>query len=302
MIMAWAVLCGFGAAIINSIGYLFNARFLQLFKSPMRLLVVAAFLMMLISFPLLLIFFPFGVLPCWWKFILQAVAASVLFLAGQFCFFAALRYFEASRISSLLGLKIIVLSLLFLLNGGMLNWMQITAVFIAAAAGVIFNWAGNQLVSWRGWVLILMTLIFYSSVDMVETDLVTKMNWYSEAGPFYSAFLVVMLIYTLLGLITLPAFFCMKICRRELLEGSPYAVLWLLSQILLFACFSNLKPVFGNVILATRGCFSVVAGLLLPYVGLAALDSKIPMRLWVRRIVAALMMIGAIALYSFATL
>lgn len=300
--MVWAMLCGFGAAMVNSAGYLFNARFLLLFKSPVRLLAVATFLMMLIALPLMLIFFPFGVLPCWWKYILQAVLASVLFLAGQGCFFAAMRYFEASRIASLLGLKIIVLSLLFIVTGGRLNWMQLSAVIIAAAAGMIFNRAGNTPVSWRGWVFILLTLVFYSSVDMVETDLVVKMNKYSQTGTFCSSFLVVTLIYTILGLITLPLLVKMKTGGRELLEGVPYAVLWLLSQILLFACFSNLKPVFGNVILATRGVFSVIAGLLLPYMGLAALDSKISMRIWVQRIIAALMMVGAIAIYSFGSM
>lgn len=300
--MLFSILCGFGAAIINSAGYLFNARFLLLFKSPARLLMVASFLMMLVTLPLMLIFFPFSVLPCWWKFVLQGVCTSALFLAGQGCFFAAMRYFEASRIASLLGLKIIVLSILFLITGGSLNLMQWSAVLIAASAGMIFNWAGNTSVSWRGWVLIIMTLIFYSSVDMLETDLVVQMRQCSNAGAFYSSFLVITLVYTLLGVLTLPVLIWMKPCRRELLEGAPYAALWLISQILLFVCFSNLKPVFGNVILAIRGVFSVVAGLLLPYVGLAALDSKISMRLWIRRIIAALMMVGAIALYSFATM
>lgn len=300
--MVWAILCGFGAAMINSIGYLFNARFLLFFKSPVRLLIIASFLMMLIALPLMLIFFPFSVLPCWWKYVLQGVCTSALFLAGQGCFFAALRYFEASRIASLLGLKIMVLSIMFLITGGTLNLMQWSAVIIAASAGMIFNWAGNQTVSWRGWVLILMTLVFYSSVDMLETDLVVQMRAYSNTGAFHSSFLVITLVYTLLGILTLPVLIWMKPCRRELLEGAPYAALWLLSQILLFVCFSNLRPVFGNVILAIRGVFSVIAGLLLPYVGLAALDSKIPLRLWIRRIIAAVMMVGAIALYSFASL
>lgn len=296
--MLLGMICGFSAALINSVGYLFNARFLLHYKSPVRLLAVAAFLMMLISLPLLLIFFPFSEIPCLWKFMAQAVLASALFLAGQSCFFAALRFFEASRIASLLGLKIIVLSAIFIFSGGMLNRMQITAVIIAAAAGMIFNWAGNKRSSWKGWLLILITLCFYSSVDMVETGLVVSLRNYTGFGPVHGAFVVVTMIYTLLGVLTLPLLIFMKTDRAQLKEGFPYAFLWLSSQILLFASFSNLNPVFGNVVLATRGIFSVVAGLLLPYMGLAALDSKIPLRLWIRRIVGALLMIGAIALYS----
>ncbi|MBQ9787597.1 MAG: hypothetical protein IJW33_05460 [Lentisphaeria bacterium] len=300
--MIFGMICGFAAAIINSAGYLFNARFLQRYPSPLRLLAVATFLIMLIALPLMLVFFPFGVLPCWWKYVLQTVLASALFLAGQGCFFGAMRYFEASRISSLLGLKIVVLSVLFIAAGGTLNWKQLTAVLAAAIAGMIFNRAGTQRVSWRGWVLLMMTLIFYSSVDMVETDLVVKMRQYSNFSTFRSSFAVVTMIYTVLGMLMLPVLFRLKTDKEQLKEGLPYAILWLLSQVLLFACFANLKPVFGNVILATRGIFSVAAGLLLPYMGLAALDSKIPMSLWMRRIAAALLMIGAIALYSFGSL
>jgi hypothetical protein len=296
------MLCGFGAAIINSAGYLCNARFLLLFKSPVRLLTVATFLMMLICLPFLLIFFPFAVLPCWWKFVLQGVLTSTLFLTGQFCFFAAMRHFEASRIASLLGLKIVVLSAIFIAAGGMLNWMQIAAVAVAAIAGFIFNKAGNFTASWRGWMLLFTTLLCYSLVDMVETDLVAKLTSYGGGGPFFCAFAVVTMVYVILGILTLPVLFFLKPDGRQLLEGMPYAVLWLASQVLIFVCFLNLKPVFGNVILATRGIFSVVAGLLLPYMGMAALDSNIPMRLWVRRIIAALMMIGAIALYSFGSM
>lgn len=64
--------------------------------------------------------------------------------------------------------------------------------------------------------------------------------------------------------------------------------------------FPVLQPVFGNVILSTRGIFSVIAGILLSYFGLSALDSQIPARLWLKRIIAALVMLGAIILYSLA--
>ena len=79
----------------------------------------------------------------------------------------------------------------------------------------------------------------------------------------------------------------------------PYSLIWIISQVALFACFALLKPVFGNVILATRGLFSVAFGAMLPLLGLGALDSKISRRKWIQRGVAALLMTIAIALYSF---
>ena len=43
-------------------------------------------------------------------------------------------------------------------------------------------------------------------------------------------------------------------------------------------------------------------GAALPLFGLAALDSEISRALWIRRGAAALLMLGAIALYSFASM
>ena len=76
----------------------------------------------------------------------------------------------------------------------------------------------------------------------------------------------------------------------------------MMAQFGIFICFANLMPVFGNVILATRGIWSVVFGALLPLVGLAALDSRISVMRWLQRIGAALLMVGAIALYSYSSM
>ena len=150
--------------------------------------------------------------------------------------------------------------------------------------------------------LLLLTLVAYSSVDMIETDLVVKMREYSGFSTLRSSLAVVPLMYTSIGMICTPALYFFKPDKGQLAKAFPYALLWLSSQVLLLCCFAFLQPVFGNVILATRGIFSVLAGILLPYFGLAALDSKIPVSLWIRRGIAALVMLGAIALYSFGSI
>ncbi len=296
------IISGFAAALINCAGYLFSAGFLLHYKSPARLLVISATIMMAVSLFFVWWLFPFGMIPDIWRYMGQVVLTSVLFLLGQGSFFAAMRYFEASRLSSLLGLKIVVLSVIFIISGGMLNLMQISAVFLAAAAAMIFNWAGSGKSPVQGWLLLTVTLCCYSCVDMLETSLVVQVQKYTQWSNLYSAIAVVPLLYGTLGVLVSPALFRYKPDAGQLKRACPYALLWLSSQVLLLCCFAFLQPVFGNVILAPRGIFSVFIGMLLPYFGLAALDSRISRSLWIRRAVAALVMLGAIVLYSFGSM
>lgn len=300
--MLFGILGGLTAALINSADYLFSARFLIYHKSPVRLLVISSILMMIISLPAMFLLVPFSTIPCLWKFIAETALASTFFLIGQGACFAAMRFFEASRLSSLLGLKILVLSVIFMLSGHLLNFWQLTAVCIAAAAAVMFNWSGSQPVPWKGWALLAATLIGYSLTDMVETSLVRQIHEYSQFSQLRSALATVPLLYSTLGILLLPGLIFFRPDKDQVCKAFPHAILWLVSQVFLLSCYAAVLPVFGNVILATRGIFSVVIGAMLPLFGLAALDSRIPAKLWIRRIAAAIMMLGAIALYSYAAM
>lgn len=300
--MFLGILGGLTAAVFNSVDYLVSARFLIYYKSPLKLLIISSFIMLIISFPAALLLVPFDKVPCLWKFLAEAFLASIFFLIGQGSFLAAQRYFEASRLSSLLGLKIIVLSAIFMLSGHLLNGYQLLAVAIAATAAVMFNWSASSPVPWKGWMLLGSCLAGYSLVDMVETSLVRQIHEYSNFSELRSALATVPLLYSALGIVLLPGIFFCKPTKDQAVKACPHAILWLVSQVFLLNCYAVVLPVFGNVILATRGIFSVIIGAMLPLFGLAALDSKIPAKLWVRRIAAAIMMLGAIALYSYSAM
>lgn len=300
--MFTGIISGLLAAVCNSAGYLFNARYLLYYKSPWRLLVTSSVLMMLLSLPLLAIFFPFGIMWNNWRFWGQALLTGAIFFIGQGAFFTALRYAEASRISSLLGLKIVVISIFFIIGGNSLNSLQITAVLVASCAAVLFNWAGNHRMPLKSWLFLGVTLCAYCIVDLLETDLIIQLEKVTSWSRTYSALVTVPAMYTIVGLLAVPGLFIIKAGKDEFAKALPYSILWMMAQFGIFSCFANLQPVFGNVILATRGIWSVVFGALLPLVGLAALDSRISVMRWLQRIGAALLMVGAIALYSFASM
>lgn len=297
--MIWGIVFGLLAALMNSVGYLFGARFLSVYHSPLRLLVMSHFGMMLLAIPAVLCCFPFGTLNAPADFWTSVGTWLAVFLTAQACFFISLRFFEASKLSSLLGMKIIVLALIFIsAPGTLLNLQQWCAVFLAAAAGVMINWSGNsdrrQTV---GWIFVVGTLICYSVGDLSECRMV-HLLMASGCSNFRSSLAVTGIAYLLAGIILLPFFFRLRPTRKQLTAAAPYAGLWLLSQLFLYLAFALLLPVFANVILATRGLFSVLLGALLPLLGLGKYDSVLTVKQWLQRGVAAALMLLAIIIYS----
>lgn len=292
------ILCGFLAAICNSFGYLMNARFLKKYNEPGRLLTYALVSMLIISVPFAPFLFPFKDLVNPGQFALKLIIWVAVFMLGQGCFFLSMRFFEASRLSSLLGLKIIVLAAIFMLfSHGTLSWLQWTAIFISAISAMLFNWSGAQKQNNLGWIFVFLTLICYSMADILETSMVLQVKS-SGFSDLRSAFGTVSILYPALGIAALPGMLKYKPTKDQFALSMPYAACWILSQMALLLCFAKVLPVYGNVILATRGIFSVLLGLALPLIGLSALEQAVSRRKWIQRIVGAILMVGAIALYS----
>lgn len=299
--MLTGFLCGLGAAALNAGGYLFNARFLRRYHSPFRLLIVSSLVMLTVSLPLLLILYPAGGLKEWRSFLLILGCWVLFFAFAQSCFFLAQQEIESSRLASLLGLKIVVLALIFMLfrhqHPAPLQWV---AILMAAGAAFLINWSGKKwCLSLKGGLFVLFTLIGYSLEDICETLLVTCLME-SGIGTLKSSVLAASACYTVSGIAFLPCFLYLKPTRRQLSLGTPSALFWFGSQIALISCFALLQPVFANVILASRGLIAVLLGVLLAALGVKDLDAAISGRQWAVRGVAAVLMIAAIGLYSMA--
>ena len=298
--MIFGVFCGLSAAILNSVGYIFGARFLLHYKSALRLTVVSSLVMMALSLPLMLFLFPYGKLPRPGEFLLLIPVWIFAYWMGQGSFFMTLKYFNSSCLSSFLGLKIVILAFFFMISAhkspGAWQWI---AVLLATGAAISFNWSGAKLGSAAGGFFLLTTLIGYCLCDIYETKIIQGVM---ECG--YSLMQASVtgaaIIYSALGVCSLPFLFFLKCSRKQVVYAAPNAVLWIASQVMLMACFALLLPVFANVILATRGIFSVLLGLLLGAFGLSKFDSQISRTQWIKRGVSACAMILAIAVYSLA--
>jgi len=298
--MIFGVFCGLSAAILNSVGYIFGARFLLHYKSVLRLTVVSTLVIMVLSLPLMFILFPYGQLLRPGEFLLMILVWILAYWLGQGSFFMTLKYFNASCLASLLGLKIVLLALIFMFfthkNPGSWQWI---AVLLATGAAISFNWSGAKIGNAAGVFFLLTTLVGYCLCDISETNLIQRVM---ECGysPMRSSVTVATIIYSILGICSLPFLFFFKLSRKQVVYAAPNAVLWIASQVMLMVCFALLLPVFANVILATRGIFSVLLGALLSAAGLSKFDSQISLTQWVKRGISACAMILAIAIYSLA--
>ncbi len=293
------ILGGLGCALLQSISYICSANFMLKYKSSIRLVIFSQLVMGAFCLP----FLPF-VLPRNSHLLASYVpwigAWIVCFITGQFGFFSALRTIEASRLSSLLGLKIPMLALIsFLFIRTSFTWLQWLAVLLSALAAVGMNWSGGSHFTHKGIFWLFITMVAYSLTDMVETQMVLLQP---GSNMLKNSIVVGIMAYSVLGLVTTPMLLKFRWSSRQFIKASPFAVCWFLSQVALFVCFGYLGAVFGNVIQASRGLLSIVIGLVLAYWGFGKLDAQISRAMWIRRAVCAVLMASGIALYSLAKL
>ncbi|MBR2641816.1 MAG: EamA family transporter [Lentisphaeria bacterium] len=295
--MVLGIITGLIAALFQSGSYVFSRQFLAKHHSSWQLIVYSQLAMGILG-GITMIFMPMGNLfqdPV--RFLLTLFFWIAAMVTGQYAFFRSLKEIEASRLASLLGLKILILaaiSLIFL--KGRISGMQTLAIFVSAAAAMAMNWSGGGKLSLKGCIWLFVTLVFYSLADLAET----RMVWMVQSGSMIRDGVIIGGVsYFALGVCTLPA-----LCRcprnwRLLCSAVPFGVAWYYAMTALYMCFGLLGTVFGNVVQSSRGLFSVLIGLVLAEMGATSIESKISKAAWVRRGIAALLMMLAIFLYSY---
>ena len=165
-----------------------------------------------------------------------------------------------------------------------------------AVAAVGMNFTGGPL-NRRGIQFLLLTLLAYATADLVETRMILMMP---GDRLFLNSIAVTGIAFAALGCVSSLALFRMPRSWRYLADAVPYAASWYLAMIFLFASFGAVGVLFGNIIQASRGLISVLLGVILLKTGLDCLEPRVDGRAWARRIVMAVLMLIAMALYSLA--
>lgn len=293
---ALGIIFGLLAATCQSLSYIFSRLFvIRRHNAVIQLLVMAHVLMGAVSLAALPLLWP-AKMPPVSEFGWTLVWVSLFYMLGQLGLFIALKFTDASRTAPLLGLKIAILAgiAVCFLNQHLGVW-QWVAVAMSVAAAFVLNYSGTRM-PLRAVAAILFACVAYSISDLNIKALV---HHFSGLGATHAVLFSVCLSYILCGLVGLAL---MPIAGKRVAAdwkwAAPFAAAWLTAMVFLFACFGHIGVVYGNIIQSTRGLMSIVLGAHIASLGMEHLEKRVAGHIVLKRIAAALLMTGAIALYD----
>lgn len=312
--MIWGIFLGLMGATVQSGSYLFSKQFVANKGTPLQLLTGAHIIMSVWALLTLVILCPWITLPAIGTWIFPLLATTLTYLAGQFFFFKTLKYADASRISPLLILKIVTVTFfLAFWRGEHYSMMQWSAVGLCILSALFSGGTGGVLPR-KAILFLLLTCLCWGVSDISVKALIDVLS--GGEKQLLSAFMATGLSYLFLGLLAILLFRWVPgfrfpgkralefyhngvptVLGRHVRRSIPFGGCWYLSILCLFGCFGLLGPVFANIIQSTRGMISILMGAFLSRNGGSGIETQVSRRVLICRILAALMMIGAVALF-----
>lgn len=295
--MITGILAGFAAAFAQSFSYIFSRIYIGRYQSAVLLLTVSHIIMGIFS----LMIFPFLKMEnrcALSNYIMPLAGCTVFYIFGQISFFMALKKTDASRVSPLLGLKILFLAFFFsIFIGQKFSSPQWIAVFMSMCAAIMLNWSGGR-IPWRGIMWILLACISYSLSDMnikITIDRVAA----GDTGLVIRSLFSACLSYIICGAIgTATLMFIPRPTLKMCTAALPFSVAWFGGMLFLFTSFGSIGPVFGNIVQSSRGLISIILGALIAMAGFPEIEKRVSRGVFMRRVFAGALMLAAIALFS----
>jgi multidrug transporter EmrE-like cation transporter len=293
--MLTGILLGLGAATSQSVSYLCSREFVARFKGhAVRLLLLSHVLMGLMSAALLPIVIPDSMPPIA-DYALPLAGCSLFYLAAQGFLFLALKHTDASRISPLLGLKVVILAVIsFLFLGQTFSPLQWVAVGLSVSAGWMLNRSGGSLDAR----IILFVIVACLGYSLSDVNIRYLMNEFGHLGLAHASAVSTCLCYLVCGTASLGLLQLLPRGESRMWLGAvPFAISWFAAMLLLFACFASIGVVYGNIVQSSRGIISIGMGALIAWAGHEHLEAKVATATVFRRAGAACLMIGGISLF-----
>jgi len=299
--MLTGLILAFVGTIFHSTSYIFSRSFLIKHKrGPFALLIISQCVIGIVSLFILPFCLPKShqMLLILLPYILFAILAYIF---GQFCFFNALKHTEASKISGMLGLKVVFLALISVLfmnqHFTILQW---AAVLMAVIATLIFassdqlDWNFKENLSVVGWIIA--TCLGYASCDIISVLGIRHLM--QEMSPVRATLFVVGSEYMIVGIGSIYALpKILKNDRALFKDAIVYGLTWYTGTILLFLSFTFINIVLANIIQSTRGLTSIGIALIVTKLGHTHLEAKMTRSTLTKRIVVAVLMAFAVIFY-----
>ena len=296
--MGLGIVFGVLTGVCTSVCYLFSRSY-QLGRPNglAKLMVISHLVQGVVSAVLLAVFWREDIPPLeeYWR---PLLGFTVSYLIGHTALLAATRYADASRISPLLGFKVVILALIAVSFAGQtLVFRQWVAVVMTVAGVLIVNYTGGQ-IPWRALVSVVVACVAYSISDLFARAHIEAL---APLPPIWAGVFVTFMCYVCCCAFALAVFPWLGSRKLDDWRASiPYTAVWFVAQLLLFISIALAGVVLMNICQATRAIWSVVLGAMVASWGLQHLEQKTTRSVFVRRIAAAVMIVAAIGLYSSA--
>ena len=289
------IILGLTAAIGQSLSYLPSRWYvLRRPNSLMQLLAIAHVMQGLACIPLLWWYWPRDMPPVS-QYITPLVAESLFYFVGQAGLFMALKHTDASRVSPLLGVKVVILAIMasvFLKQD--LSALQWFAACLAVGAAFILNYSGGS-IPLRAGIGLVIAWIGYALSDFYIGIYVNCM----EPMPRLQAGVVGMFMSYLLcgvvGAVMLPWYGSRQ--WKDWRDASPYAFFWFVAMVGFYGSLATAGIVLAGILQSTRSFWSLAIGAVLSHWGYHALEQRVGKGVLVRRAVGVTLMVLAITLY-----
>jgi drug/metabolite transporter (DMT)-like permease len=294
------VLLGLAAAVCQSLCYLFSRRFVTRQRNRSSALFALSHVQMgVMALVMLPLCYNASQIENVRAYAWPLAGSVVFYLVGQACLFRAVKVTDASRVSPLLGLKLLVLSFtaVFVFSEQItpLQWL---AVGVSLVAAVGLNYSGGGIPR-HGLLAIGGACVAYAFSDL---SIVAIAKVFAPHHELKGILLGASLVYIICGGIGAVLAGTGAPEDRTLQgwkDALPVALTWFAAMIFLFVCFRLLGAVFGNIVQSMRGPLSILFGAALAARGHVHLESEVSRWTLVRRLAAALLMCAAIALFAY---
>lgn len=306
---------GLAAAVLQSTSYLVSASFVRANagrRGAAAALIARSYLAMgavaVLVLPALCAAHSGRVAPfrMWFPAALAAILTNVV---AQVSMAVTLRAADASRVSPLLGIKILFLALLgIVLAGDSYGALQWGGIGLSLAAAWLLSRSGGRL-GVAGALGVGVTAAFYALSDFcIRVQQSAFHAWGQqltqqgvEPLPMVTANLVILFgDYALGGAVALGAlpFTGRYVAHDWTRHILPYAAVWLGAMCLLYLSFDLLGVVHGTIVQSTRGLLSIAMGWALALHGATALERRLPPGVLVGRVLAGALMFLAIVVFT----
>jgi hypothetical protein len=241
-----------------------------------------------------------------WTIWLPCVVSTGTYLFGTSAVFRVLTRNDASRLSPLLGLKIIALGLIIsLVFSQTLSFEQWAAVMLCAVAAILLQQGGSGLPV-QSLILLSCGCICFAIADLGIVEMINAIQNKLSMSRFSAGCLALLLTYVFIGLIVLPLTLFEygwqpSPTSRDWRAAVEYSGAWLLAMFGLYACIGCVGVILSTILQSTRGIMSVLLGAVVSGQGWHDLESRVARHVLVRRLIAAVCMTAAVALYVIAS-